>query len=134
MKNTRFRIFLTLLVFVFSLAACQQSDEKEFNEAFVHSVYIWLKNPESPEDRKAFETSLNKFLKNSLYAKTRYVGTPPKASRSVVDDSFTYNLVVTFSSAEDQAAYQDEVAHRLFIEESSGLWNKVVVYDSQTIR
>lgn len=116
------------------MVSCQAGSKAEFNNEYVHSVYIWLKNPDNPDDRAAFEASLLKFLKNSKYAQTNYVGTPPKATRDIVDGSFTYNLVVTFSSEEAQASYQDEPAHKLFIQESSSLWNKVIVYDSRTIQ
>ncbi|WP_238718884.1 Dabb family protein [Pelagihabitans pacificus] len=103
---------------------------KEFDANFVHTVYFWLKNPDSEADRTAFVTSLQNFLDNSAYAKTKFIGTPPRASRDVVDGSFTYSLIVTFDSAEAQQKYQDEAPHKLFVEESSKLWTKVIVYDS----
>ncbi|TSE04532.1 Dabb family protein [Aquimarina algiphila] len=111
------------------ISACQ--DKNDFDKNFVHTVYFWLNNPDSKEDRMAFETSLKKFLNTSKYAKTNFIGTPPSASRDVVDGSFTYSLLVTFSSAEAQEQYQKEEAHLLFIKESSNLWKKVIVYDSQ---
>ncbi len=77
--------------------------------------------------------SLQKFLDSSAYAKTKFIGKPPRASRDVVDGSFTYSLIVSFESAEAQQNYQDEAPHKLFIEESSKLWTKVIVYDSQGI-
>lgn len=107
---------------------------REFDPAFAHTVYFWLANPDSQKDRTAFETSLQKFLDNSAYAKTKFIGKPPRASRDVVDGSFTYSLIVTFESAEAQQNYQDEAPHKLFVEESSKLWTKVIVYDSKTIR
>ncbi|WP_271769889.1 Dabb family protein [Aquimarina algiphila] len=110
-------------------STCQ--DKNDFDKNFVHTVYFWLNNPGSKEDRMAFETSLKKFLNTSKYAKTNFIGTPPSASRDVVDGSFTYSLLVTFSSAEAQEQYQKEEAHLLFIKESSNLWKKVIVYDSQ---
>ena len=106
------------------------SQTLEFDPHFSHTVFIWLKNPDRKEDRQAFEASLEKFLENSQYAQTNFVGIPPKAVRDVVDDTFTYQLTVTFASGADQAAYQDEPAHLLFIEESNTLWEKVVVYDA----
>ena len=106
------------------------SDMKPFDPSFAHTVYFWLHNPDSPEDRQAFETSLRKFLSRSDYAKTNFIGTPPMASRDVVDGSFTYSLIVTFESAEAQAAYQKEQPHLDFIAESQHLWKKVIVYDS----
>ena len=129
------RIASITLVFLFFMTSCNQNNSmKTFDPAFAHTVYFWLKNPDSKEDRKAFETSLQKFLDNSAYAKTKFIGKPPKASRDVVDGSFTYSLIVTFESAEAQQNYQDEAPHKLFIEESSELWTKVIVYDSTLIK
>lgn len=128
------RIICSTLVFLFFMTSCNQNNSmKTFDPAFAHTVYFWLKNPDSVEDQKAFETSLQKFLDNSAYAKTKFIGKPPKASRDVVDGSFTYSLIVTFESAEAQQSYQDEAPHKLFIEESSELWTKVIVYDSKEI-
>lgn len=107
-----------------------ETEMKEFDSNFSHTVFFWLKNPENQADRTAFETSLKKFLDNSGYAKTKFIGIPPKASRDVVDGSFTYSLILSFDSAESQQAYQDEAPHKMFIEESSDLWTKVIVYDS----
>ena len=112
--------------------SCNQksSDTLEINPAFVHVVYFWLNDPESASDRKDFEEALTMFLNTSEFAQTNYVGTPPKASRDVVDDSFSYCLIVSFDSAEAQENYQTEDAHLAFIENASHLWNKVIVYDA----
>jgi len=128
MKN----IIYTLLFLTFTIASNGQTENtmREFNANFAHTVYFWLANPDNQEDRTAFETSLKKFLNNSAYAKTNFIGTPPRASRDVVDGSFTYSLIATFESADAQQKYQDEAPHKLFIEESSHLWTKVIVYDS----
>jgi len=124
---------LFILVLVASCGQTQENSMKEFDPNFAHTVYFWLKNPDSQEDRKAFETSLGKFLENSDFAKTKFIGAPPRASRDVVDGSFTYSLIVTFESAEAQKSYQDEAPHKLFINESENLWSKVIVYDSTSI-
>ena len=128
----------TLLIFTFLIASVtsygqEQQQMKNFDPAFVHTVFFWLNNPESDADRASFETALSKFLNNSEYAKTNFIGSPPKATRDVVDGSFTYSLIVTFASAEAQQKYQDEPAHLLFIKEASSLWNKVIVYDAKGI-
>ncbi len=142
MKKIYFALLLTFIV-----SACAENKKEselnekentavminEFDKNFAHTVYFWLANPDSQEDRAAFEKSLQKFLDNSAYAKTKFIGIPPRASRDVVDGSFTYSLIVTFESAEAQQAYQDEAPHKLFIEESSKLWTKVIVYDSKGI-
>lgn len=129
MKN----LFLTIFLFslTFSLSAQESKSTPEFDPAFVHSVYFWLHNPDSASDRTAFEKAIHKLLANSRYTKTNFLGIPPKSTRGVVDDSFTYNLFVTFESAEAQEAYQVEKAHLAFIEEAQSLWKKVVVYDAE---
>lgn len=126
-------ITLILLASLGKSFAQKNDTMNEFDPNFAHTVYFWLKNPDSPADRLAFETSLRTFLDNSAYAKTQFIGKPPKASRDVVDGSFTYSLIVTFESAEAQQLYQDEAPHKKFVTEASGLWSKVIVYDSTGI-
>ena len=129
MKN----YLLTLVLFFVTITAFGQESktEPEFDPAFVHSVYFWLHNPDSESDRAAFEKAIHTLLANSMYTKTNFLGTPPKSTREVVDDTFTYNLLVTFETAEAQEAYQVEAAHLAFIEEAQSLWKKVVVYDAE---
>nr|WP_297919692.1 Dabb family protein [uncultured Allomuricauda sp.] len=126
------RIIMLLLVGAISGTCFAQDGNtmKTFDPAFAHTVYFWFKNPDDSDGRARFESSLKKFLKNSKYAKTDFIGIPPKATRDVVDDSYTYSLIVTFDSAESQENYQNEEAHLLFIEECKDLWERVVVYDS----
>jgi len=126
------KISYTFLLLAFTIASNGQTENtmREFDANFAHTVYFWLANPDNQEDRAAFVSSLKKFLDHSAYTKTNFIGTPPSASRDVVDGSFTYSLIVTFESADAQQKYQDEASHKLFIEESSHLWTKVIVYDS----
>ncbi|MEZ4810320.1 MAG: Dabb family protein [Allomuricauda sp.] len=112
----------------------QNNDKEKFDHEFAHVVYFWFKNPDSQADRAKFEASLKKFLASSKYAKTKFIGRPPKAIRSVVDDSFTYSLILSFDSAEAQAAYQVEPPHVVFVEECEDLWEKVIVYDSYGLK
>ncbi|WP_240338278.1 Dabb family protein [Aquimarina sp. BL5] len=136
--NFRFDISKKFQCLIFSITmlcviiSCQDatSNNNQFDKNFVHTVYFWLNNPESKEDRKLFEESLNKFLETSKYAKTNFIGIPAGTDREVVDNSYTYALVVTFSSKEEQNLYQKEEAHLLFIKEASSLWNKVQIYDA----
>jgi len=120
----------TIILLMLGSCEIEQKETSNFDPSFVHVVYFWLKDPGNMEDQKALEASLEKFMLNSKYAQTKFVGVPPKASREVVDDSFSYNLVLTFASAEEQELYQNEEAHLLFIEESKDLWERVVVYDA----
>lgn len=97
---------------------------------FMHTVLFWLKNPTSIKDREAFELSIKKFVNTSKYVQSSYVGLPAGTDRTVVDNSYTYSLVVRFKSVEDHNKYQVEPAHKLFIETCKSLWEKVLIYDA----
>ncbi|MCA6074688.1 VOC family protein [Fulvivirga sedimenti] len=97
---------------------------------FVHSVYFWLKNPDSESDKKEFLASLEKFIQSSKYITSYHIAPPAGTPREVVDNSYTFNLVATFESAELQDLYQKEDVHLTFIEEASHLWERVQIYDS----
>lgn len=126
-------IGLTLTLIMSNSCKDQNSETPEFDTNFAHVVYFWLKNPDNAEDRKAFETSLKKFLATSEYAKTKFIGVPAETPRDVVDNSWTYSIILTFPSKEIQNNYQSEPVHLKFIEESSNLWEKVQVYDSVSL-
>ncbi len=128
------KLCLSVLICLLTYQGQAQDMENSFDPNFVHSVYFWLHNPENSEDRQAFETSLKKLLETSRYTKTNFIGVAPKATREVVDDSFTYKLIVTFESAEAQELYQNEDVHLQFIEEAKHLWKKVVVYDALELK
>lgn len=127
----RTSIVTLILIGVVGTTFAQTKDSmKTFDPAFAHTVYFWFKEPNNQADRAKFESSLKTFLKNSKFAKTNFIGTPPAATREVVDGSFTYSLIVTFESAEAQEGYQNEQPHLTFIEECKHMWEKVIVYDS----
>lgn len=128
---TRFLKLLILFTFLSGTATVKAQDQiVDFDKNFIHVVYFYLNNPDDPKDRTAFETSLKKLMTNSLYAKTKFIGIPAETPREVVDNTYTYSLVLSFSSKEMQDNYQGEPAHLQFIEEAAHLWNKVIVYDS----
>ena len=103
---------------------------KKLKGTFVHTVFFWLKNPDSEADRKKFEYELTTFIDDMEMIIGQHIGTPAGTNRPVIDSSYTYNLLLTFKNREDQDAYQDHPRHKKFIENASDLWEKVVVYDS----
>lgn len=128
MRRTLFILSLTLL-----LGSCTGVEKSTTMEQgnFAHVVYFWLKNPDNAEDRKAFETSLINFIESSEFIRTKHLGTPAATSRGVIDNSYTYCLLLTFDNKEMQDNYQVEEGHLKFIAESEDLWEKVIVYDSE---
>lgn len=97
---------------------------------FFHNVYFWLKEPVNQIACKEFEIALQKFLNTTIHTRTSSITKPAYTDREVVDNSYTYALLVSFDTKEKHDVYQQESAHQLFLEEASHLWNKVQVFDS----
>ncbi|WP_040496991.1 Dabb family protein [Fulvivirga imtechensis] len=129
MKKYLSVIILAITCLIVHEATAQKID----NNDFVHMVFIWLKNPDNQEDRAKFEASLKKFIDSSKYVKTKYLGLPAATDRPVIDNTYTYCMILTFASKEEQDKYQAEEVHKTFIKESEHLWEKVLVYDSEGI-
>jgi hypothetical protein len=98
---------------------------------FVHHVYFWLKKPVTKAVRTKFEDGLKKLITVETIV-SYHLGLPAKTNRGVIDRSYSYSLLVTFKSKEDQDVYQTHHTHLKFIDECGDLWERVVVYDSLT--
>jgi hypothetical protein len=95
-----------------------------------HNVFFTLRES-NPENRKKLVAACHEFL-------TEHEGTVFYAAgvlneeldREVNDRDFDVGLHIIFKTKADQDRYQTHPRHLKFIEESSGLWNKVRVFDS----
>jgi hypothetical protein len=95
-----------------------------------HTVFFWLKNPESTEDRDALIAGL-KTLKDIETVRGIHIGVPASTEkRDVVDNSYQVSELLMFDDVEGQNAYQVHPIHQKFVEECSHLWRKVTVFDS----
>ena len=103
------------------------------NGTFFHMVYFWLKEPDNQQHRQKFEESIKRFIDGSDYVLMAHIGTPAMTPRAVVDNTYTYDLVVSFQSKEVHDAYQQEQVHLNFIAECKDLWDRVLIYDSITV-
>lgn len=126
MKNS-ILLFLITLCFV----ACEPVKTKDIiSGQFAHTVLIWLKNPNSESDKNQLEAGLKLLIEKSEYIRSAHLGVPALTARDVVDNSYTYSLIVTFDSKEAQDKYQVEPAHKDFLATHKHLWKRVLIYDS----
>jgi len=96
----------------------------------IHSVFFWLKEDLSETDRTAFLEGCRSLTKISTI-KNCYIGPPAAtAERGVVDNSYSYALIVHFNDLEGQNAYQIDPIHLKFVEDHKDKWTKVIVYDN----
>ncbi|MFO7668636.1 MAG: Dabb family protein [Bacteroidales bacterium] len=120
---------LTALMAIASPGKTQMSISKEPEGNFVHVVFFWLID-DAPETRKKFMSELRKFIDNVDLIKTKHIGTPADTDREVIDNTWSYSLILSFNSKKEHDLYQEHPLHKDFIENASSLWKKVQVYDS----
>ena len=103
---------------------------KTIKGEFIHSVYFWLKTPNDTVANELFMKELTSFIDEMDMIVGKHIGSPAPTDRDVIDNTYTYSLVLTFKNKEDQDTYQEHPRHKQFVENASDLWNKVQVYDS----
>lgn len=99
---------------------------------FVHHVFFWLKENLTQEEIKQFEEGVKSLLTIES-VKFGDVGKPAATDRPIIERSYSYSLLTAFENKEDHDAYQppNEI-HKKFVNECSHLWQKVLIYDSET--
>jgi len=119
------------------LAACTNpkatNDTKQDNMEsglIIHSVYFWLKEGITQEEEQDFLKFFD-VLRTVPGPKELYTAKPaPTNPRPVVDNSFSYFLLVTFDKMEDINTYETHPDHLKAAESFSKYWTKVEVKDS----
>jgi Stress responsive A/B Barrel Domain len=107
-----------------------QGTSKKLKKGVVHTVYFWLKSPQSTADK----TMLIQGLQSLLAVKeiqTAWIGEPAKTmDRPVIDASYQVSITFVFKNSSDQDAYQVHPIHEKFVETHKHLWERVQVYDA----
>lgn len=102
---------------------------KELEGGFFHLVFFWLVD-DTPEVEKQFLKELKQFVSQVKEIKKIHIGPPADTDRDVIDNSYSFSLLLTFDSIKEHDIYQEHPAHKKFIENASSLWEKVLVYDT----
>ena len=107
------------------------TNESSSDSQIIHSVYFWLKEGLTEAEQSDF-TNFFEMLRKVPSVQTLKYGKPaPSHPRPVVDNSFSYNLIVTFSDIEGLNAYEIDPGHLAGIEKYQHYWTKVEVRDTQ---
>jgi hypothetical protein len=127
MKKSLHLIPAILLLF----SACQNNQNSSLDSdlKFVHTVFFWLNDTVTEEDRNAFEQGLLDLGKVQSIGKYEY-GTPAGTPREVVDNSYDFAWIVYFTDEAAHDLYQEDPLHLEFIEKYRELWENVMVYDT----
>lgn len=96
---------------------------------FIHTVFFWLKEDLTDEQRAAFVRDV-KTLEKVGTIKAFHLGQPAKTPRDVVDNSYDYALILHFADPAGQDAYQVDPIHLAFVKAQENSWTRVQVYDT----
>jgi hypothetical protein len=95
----------------------------------IHSVYFWFKPDADAAVVARFEEGLRR-LTTIPDIQTVHFGRPETTpKRPVIDDSYAWALIETFEDLAAHDRYQAHDIHHQFLQEFSGAWQKVQVYD-----
>jgi len=99
---------------------------------FVHVVNFWLKKGLSEEEVRDFERGVKTL--GTIEGLTQFnVGKPAATNRPVIDRTYDYCLLTVFEDEAGHDVYQVAPIHLKFIEDCSKYWERVLIYDSETI-
>lgn len=99
---------------------------------FVHHVFFWMKDDITSGGIITFENGVNTLPKIKL-VKFGDVGKPASTNRPVIEKSYAYSLLLVFEDKAAHDEYQAHPVHLKFVEDCSMLWERVLVYDSESI-
>lgn len=96
----------------------------------VHHVLFWLKLDTTEEQKSAFREGLQTLEKVSS-VKGFYIGSPSSVTRTVVDRSYTFSLLLFFDDVAAHDLYQVDPLHKAFLDTFRVMFEKVVIYDAE---
>lgn len=94
----------------------------------IHNVYFWLMDGLDDQTLTSFEQGLNS-LANDPAVKYGHFGKPADTHRDVVENSYSYGLVLVFDDMTAHDRYQIGAVHQKFVDDHASKWERVVVYD-----
>jgi hypothetical protein len=98
----------------------------------IHNVYFWLERDLDIKALTSFEEGLSSLCHDPA-ANSGYFGKPAKTDRDVVENSYTYGLVLIFEDLTAHDRYQSGLVHDKFISEHMTKWIRAVVHDIEVI-
>ena len=114
-----------------ALQSCKKENELPELSGIVHYVLFWLREDLTEEEKDKFVDFFEE-LKRIPGIKSLSYGKPAATNpRPVVDNSFSYNLIVIFDSLKDVGVYENHPIHLEAIKNFSHLWTNVVVHDTK---
>ncbi len=143
MKMNLLSRIVSISLLIFFISACQpDSSQPDDNQTetmtnsdstigmLQHTVYFYLNDDVTDEEREQFESGLVKLLEIPAIYRSE-TGIPAGTEeRDVTDHSYAYSIYTWFETMEDYMVYDEHPDHLEFIDTYNHLWADVKVYDA----
>jgi Stress responsive A/B Barrel Domain len=94
----------------------------------IHSVYFWLKEGLSAAELEDFQRQLQAIAAIES-VRQAHIGVPADTDRPVIEQSYSYGLILSFDDMQGHDFYQVHEAHERFRQECSRYWSRVLIFD-----
>ena len=113
-----------------AVAGCQ-TDKKSIDMSgmFMHHVFFWLKEADDEKIKSDFRDALHK-LASIETIRYKHIGTPAPTNREIIDNTYTFSLLVIFDDEKGHDIYQQHPIHDEFREKYADWWSRVQIYDT----
>ena len=95
-----------------------------------HSVYFWLDETLSDEQKQEFESGLKALFDIEVVRRGDFAKAAGTPERPVTNNSYDYALFLEFDTVEDHNTYQDHPDHTVFVNAFSPWFTTVKVFDA----
>ncbi len=96
-----------------------------------HSVYFWLDESLTAEQRTSFEGGLRDLFEIDVVSRGEFGTAAATPERPVTRNTFDYALFLEFDSVEKHNAYQIHAEHQVFVDKFSPWFEKVRIFDTE---
>lgn len=103
---------------------------KPKNDVLAHYVLFWLKDDLSEQEITDFAQFFEDLKKVPSVKSLHYGRAANTNPRDVVDNTFSYNLLVYFDDMDAINEYETHPIHLAAVDKYSKYWTKVAVHDS----
>jgi hypothetical protein len=112
------------------LAGCNTDNSMPEFKGILHYVLFWLREDLTEKEREDFVAFFEELKQIEGITSLSYGKAAATHPRPVVDNSFSYNLIVTFASLKEVEVYENHPVHLEAIKKYSHFWTKVIVHDT----
>ncbi|MCB1233665.1 MAG: Dabb family protein [Verrucomicrobiae bacterium] len=96
-----------------------------------HSVYFWLDESLTGEQKQQFEGGLRALFDIDVVRRGDFGAAAGTPERPVTNNSYDYALFLEFDNVEDHNTYQSHPDHDVFVENFSPWFKTVKVFDTE---